>query len=128
MRSVSPAAKGGFQVSQTAKARLGPPCAVTPIRTWPPACRNNNDEESMSVSVRVCSHPVPIPHVAAALGPADSVERALCARSASTRDRLQLIANAGALLVHSSSQEYSGEYMRGRNDCRALNYGPVRAT
>lgn len=24
------AAKGGFQVGQTAKARLGPPCAVTP--------------------------------------------------------------------------------------------------
>jgi len=32
------AAKGGFQVGQTAKARRGPPCAVTPaeIRTWPP--------------------------------------------------------------------------------------------
>ena len=33
------AAKGGFQVGQTAKARPGPPCAVTPaeMRTWPPA-------------------------------------------------------------------------------------------
>jgi hypothetical protein len=33
------AAKGGFQVGQTAKARRGPPCAVTPaeMRTWPPA-------------------------------------------------------------------------------------------
>jgi hypothetical protein len=31
------AAKDGFQAGQTAKARLGPPCAVTPERTWPPA-------------------------------------------------------------------------------------------
>jgi hypothetical protein len=32
------AAKGGFQVGQTAKARRGPPCAVTPaeMRTWLP--------------------------------------------------------------------------------------------
>jgi hypothetical protein len=33
-----PAAKGGFQAGQTAKARRGPPCAVTPqMWTWPRA-------------------------------------------------------------------------------------------
>jgi hypothetical protein len=28
-------ATGSFQDGQTAKARLGPPCAVTPVGTWP---------------------------------------------------------------------------------------------
>jgi hypothetical protein len=31
------AAKGGFQCGQTAKARKGPPCAVTPKGTKPPS-------------------------------------------------------------------------------------------
>jgi len=31
------ASKNGFQAGQTAKARQGPPCAVTPLRTSPPA-------------------------------------------------------------------------------------------
>ena len=31
------AARDGFQAGQTAKAQLGPPCAVTPtLGTWPP--------------------------------------------------------------------------------------------
>jgi hypothetical protein len=52
-----PAAKDGFQVGQTAKARLGPPCAVTPQRTWPPAScqRQNRAGSCLPESVKVCS-------------------------------------------------------------------------
>ena len=59
-----PAAKDGFQVGQTAKARLGPPCAVTPVRTWPPvSCHSNNkDEESIAESARVRRKTLAITH------------------------------------------------------------------
>ena len=52
-----PAAKDGFQVGQTAKARLGPPCAVTPERTWPPASYQlqNTGGVLLSQSGKVCT-------------------------------------------------------------------------
>ena len=51
------ARKDGFQTGQTAKARQGPPCAVTPVRTGSPASdrRSVREQVCFRKSVEVCT-------------------------------------------------------------------------
>jgi len=52
------AVKDGFQAGQTAKARRGPPCAVTPYKDMTasnPASLKNSDGEPQPESVKALS-------------------------------------------------------------------------